>query len=122
MVHRLEIGLKPGSRDPRGEDVARTVRSFLGIPVGRIRTREVYRIDAEITVDEARRVLHELTDPVLQAGALGRLDDGPFDRAIGVAFKPGVTDPVGRSAKVAVEDTLGRRLGDDAAVFTSTLY
>ena len=122
MVHRLEIGLKRGERDPRGEDVARTVRRFLGIPVGRIRTRDVYRVDAGLTVDDARRVLHELTDPVLQAGALGHLDDGPFDQAIEVAFKPGVTDPVGKSARVAVEDTLGRRLPEGAAVFTSTLY
>lgn len=122
MVHRLEIGLKPGRRDSRGEGVARTVRGFLGIPVGRIRTRDVHRIDAGITLDEARRVLHELTDPVLQTGALGRIDDGPFDQAIEVAFKPGVTDPVGKSARVAVEDTLGRALPEGAAVFTSTLY
>ena len=42
--------------------------------------------------------------------------------AVTVAYKPGVTDPVGKSARVAVEDTLGRPLGDDAAVYTSTLY
>jgi phosphoribosylformylglycinamidine synthase subunit PurSL len=122
MATRIEIGSRPGFRDPRGEDAARTVRSFLGIPVERIRTRDVYRIEADLAPREPEKVLAELADPVLQAGAVGRLEDGPFGVAVTVSYKPGVTDPVGKSAKVAVEDTLGRRLGDDAAVYTSVLY
>lgn len=122
VVQRLEIGVRAGLRDPRGEAVARTIRSFLGIPVGRIRTRDVYRVEAPITLAEAEKVLHELTGPILQMGAIGRLHDGPFDFAITVAYKPGVTDPVGKSALVAVEDTLGRDFGDSAAVYSSTLF
>jgi len=121
-VTRIEIGTRGDHRDPRGEETAHAARTILDIPVERVRTRDVYHIDATLTDDESGRVLHELTDPVLHAGALGRLDDGPFDAAVSVGYKPGVTDPVGKSAKVAVEDTLGRRLGDDAAVYTSTLY
>lgn len=122
MVHRIEIGLRPGFRDPRGEAVARKVRGFLGIPVRRVRTRDVYRVEADLTETDARRVLHEFTDPVLQVGALGRLEAEPFDVAVEVAYKPGVTDPVGKSAKVAVADTLGRPLLDDDAVYTSILF
>jgi len=122
MITRIEIATKPGLRDPRGDDVARAAQRFLGIAVARVRTRDVYRIEAELGRAEAERVLHELTDPVLHASALERLEDGPFDAAITVAYKPGVTDPVGKSARIAVEDTLGRSLGADAAVYTSTLY
>jgi phosphoribosylformylglycinamidine synthase II len=122
MVHRLEIATRPTLPDPRGASIAATVRAFLGIPVARVRTRDVHRIEAELSEAEATRVLHEFVDPVSQHGALGRLDDGPFDVAVTVAFKPGVTDPVGRSARVLVEDTLGRKLPDDAAVYTSTMY
>src|SRR5690606_20884809 len=71
---------------------------------------------------EAERFLAELVDPVLQQGALGRLPESDFDYAIEVGYKPGVTDPIGKSARVAIEDTLGRRLADGGAVFTSTLY
>ena len=39
-----------------------------------------------------------------------------------MGLRPGVADPVGKSARVAVEDTLGRRLAEDAAVYTATLY
>jgi phosphoribosylformylglycinamidine synthase len=121
-VTRIEIGTRGDYRDPRGGETAHAARAILGIPVERVRTRDVYHIEAALTADEADRVLHELIDPVLHAGALGRLEDGPFDAAVSVGYEPGVTDPVGKSAKVAVEDTLGRRLGDEAAVYTSTLY
>jgi phosphoribosylformylglycinamidine synthase II len=122
MVHRLEIATRPPLRDPRGAAIAATLRDFLGIPGVSVRTRDVHRIDAPLSENEARRVLHEFVDPVSQHGALGRLDDGPFDVVITVAYKPGVTDPVGKSARVCIEDTLGRKLGDDAAVYTSTMY
>jgi len=122
MVHRLEIGTRPPLTDARGASIAETVRGFLGIPVARVRTRDVHRIDADLSEGDARRVLHEFVDPIAQTGALGRLDDGPFDVAVTVAYKPGVTDPVGKSARVCVEDTLGRALASDAGVFTSTMY
>ncbi|MCK6547390.1 AIR synthase-related protein [Myxococcota bacterium] len=121
-VHRLEIGIRPGFRDPRGDDVRAEVEKFLHLSVARVRTRDVYHVEGDVSGDEAARVLAELTDPIVQTGALGRLDDGPFDFAITVGMKPGVTDPIGRSAKVAVEDTLGRKLGESGAVYTSTLY
>lgn len=121
-LYRIEIGLASGMRDPRGEHVARQVREFLHLPVARVRTRDVYHVAADLTPAEIERVAAELADPVRQRAALGRLDDGPFGVAVRVAYKPGVADPVGRSARVAIEDTLGRSLADDAAVYTSTLY
>jgi phosphoribosylformylglycinamidine synthase len=122
MVHRLEIATRPGLVDPRGTALARTAREFLGISCASVRTRDVYRIEAALSEDETRRVLHEFVDPIAQHGAVGRLDDGPFDVAVTVGYKPGVTDPVGKSARVCIEDTLGRRLGADEAVYTSRLY
>ena len=44
------------------------------------------------------------------------------DAAVHVGYKPGVTDPVAKSFRIAIEDTLGRSLGADAAVFTSRLF
>jgi phosphoribosylformylglycinamidine synthase len=121
-VTRIEIGTRREHPDPRGEEIVRAVRSILGIRVGSVRTRDVYRIEAVLHRGEAERLVHEFADPVLHAGALGRLEDGSFDAAVTVAYKPGVTDPVGKSARVAVADTLGREIGEDAAVYTSTLY
>ncbi len=121
MVLRLEIAGRE-EQDPRGRQVAEQIRSFLGIEVGRVRTRDVYLIEADLHDDDPRRLLQEFVDPVLQRGAIGRLDDGPFDAAVTVGFKPGVTDPVGKSARVAVEDTLGRRLAQGSAVYTGRMF
>ncbi|HEX4822748.1 MAG TPA: AIR synthase-related protein [Candidatus Polarisedimenticolaceae bacterium] len=121
MVHRLEIASRPGLADPRGAALVRAARAFLGLTLRAARTRDVYRIDAALSDEEAARVLHEFVDPVAQRGSLGRHDDGAFDVAVTVGFKPGVTDPVGKSARVCIEDTLGRRLREGEAVYTSTM-
>jgi phosphoribosylformylglycinamidine synthase len=121
-VRRIEIGVRAGLRDPRGEHAARGIREFLHIEVGRIRTHDVYHLEADLSAEELAKVVGELTDPVLNVAAVDRLEDGPFDVAISVAYMPGVTDPVGKSALVAIEDTLGRRVGESAAVYTSVLY
>ncbi len=121
-VHRIEIGVRPSLRDARGEHLAARIRGFLHIPVSRVRSRDVYHLEADLTPAEAGRIAGEFADPVLQAGALGRLADGPFDLAITVGYKPGVADPVGKSALVAVEDALGRSLAPGSAVYTSQLY
>ena len=122
MIHRIEIAVRPPLPDARGEHAAGQIRDFLRIPVAGVRTRDVYHVEAELAPEELDAVVRELTDPVLQHGAAGRLEDAEFDQAISVAYKPGVADPVGRSALVAIEDTLGRRLGGESAVYTSRVY
>ena len=122
MVTRIEIATRSEFVDPRGREIARGVRSFLGIRVTGVRSCDVYHVEADLSADEAERVLHELVDPVLQRGALGCLEQEPCDFVVAAGYKPGVTDPVGKSARVAIEDTLGRELGPDAAVYSSRLY
>jgi phosphoribosylformylglycinamidine synthase len=122
MVTRFEIAVRPGMQDPRGVETAWRIRSLLDIPVESVGTREVYRLDADLRPGEAERVLAAFVDPVSQLGGLGRLEGDDFDVAVAVGYKPGVTDPVGKSALVAVEDTLGRSLGEEAAVYTGRLY
>ncbi len=121
MTHRIEIAVRPGRTDARAAHIHDRIRRFLHRDVASVRTRDVYHVDADLTEAEASRFRDELTDPVLQVGAVGRLDDGPFDAAVTIAYKPGVTDPVGKSARVAVQDTLGRELPADAAVYSSVM-
>ncbi|HSN91092.1 MAG TPA: AIR synthase-related protein, partial [Anaeromyxobacteraceae bacterium] len=119
---RIEIGIRPGFADSRGASVARKIREHLGIQVGSVRTRDVYLVEPALPEADARRVAEEFAGPVVRRGAVGRLEDGPFDVVVSVGYRPGVTDPVGKSARVAIEDLLGRPLGEHAAVYTSRLY
>ena len=122
MVTRIEIGLKRGVRDPRGEGVAARARDFLHLPVRSCQTRDVYKIDAEMRAGEARRIRAAFADPVITKTAAGRLPPPPFDWMIEVAFKPGVTDNVGRTARVIVADMLGRDLAEGEDVYTGVQY
>lgn len=122
MITRLEITDRPDRIDSRGDQAARRIRAHLGIPVERVRTCDVYHVEARLEEGEAEKVLRELVDPVLQVGALGRIDPPDFDVAVSVSYLPGVTDPVGKSALVAVADTLGRPLEPDAAVYSSRVF
>ena len=119
---RLEIGLKPGVPDARGAGVAHAIRTHLGLNVGEVETRDIYTFDAALSGEQIERVRREFTDPVIQASGAGRLEARPFDWLILVGFKPGVTDNVGRTARQALGDILGRRLAEDETVHTSTAY
>ena len=121
-VTRIEIATRPGFADSRGLAVARALREHLGIAVSAVRTRDVYHVEPALPPGEARRVAEEFAGPVVRQGAVGRIEDGPFDVAVAVGYRPGVTDPVARSARVAIEDLLGRSLGERGAVYTSRLY
>jgi phosphoribosylformylglycinamidine synthase len=122
MVTRIEIATREPFKDARGDETARRISEFLGVPVARVRTRDVYKIEGALEPADAEAVCREFTDPVTQVGALGRVPGGDFDVAVAVGLRPGVTDSVGKSARIAVEDTIGRPLGSGAAVYTSRLY
>ncbi len=122
MVHRIEIGYRPGVRDAAGEGVAERVRTFLGLPVEGVRTRAVFKVHAALQPSEVEAVRRDFTDPVIERSAVGRLDAPPFHWALTVGYKPGVTDNVGRTSKTAIEDILGRHLPDAAAVYTERQF
>jgi phosphoribosylformylglycinamidine synthase len=119
---RIEIGTRAGFPDARGASVAARIRAHLDLPVTAVRTRDVYHVTPALAPDEARRVADDFAGPVLREGAVDRLPGEDFDVAVHVGFRPGVTDPVGKSAGVAIEDLLGRSLGPGARVYSSRLY
>jgi phosphoribosylformylglycinamidine synthase subunit PurSL len=121
-VTRIEVGTRPGFTDSRGASVSRRIREHLGIEVSGVRTRDVYHVEPALPPSDAERVAREFAGPVVRHGAVGRIDDGPFGVAVSVGYRPGVTDPVAKSARVAIEDLLGRSLGPSAHVYTSRLY
>ena len=79
MVHRIETGLREGVTDPRGNAARDSMRGFLGLPVKRVRTRDVFKIDASLSPEEADRVRLEFTDPVIQESVCGALPAADAD-------------------------------------------
>ncbi|MDP2991410.1 MAG: phosphoribosylformylglycinamidine synthase, partial [Kiritimatiellota bacterium] len=103
MAYRIEIGLKRGVPDARGRGAAARAMSALRLPVKSIQTRTIYQLDARLSRDQLEAVREAFTDPVIEIAAIGRLRPPPFDWLIEVGFKPGVTDNVGRTARVALQ-------------------
>ena len=119
---RIEIVFLPDARDARGEAVTAKAARDLGIELQRTETRDIYLLDCDLTGEEVERIARAFEDPVVQRAHFGAAPAEPFTWALTVGFKPGVTDNVGRSAKVAVEDLLGRTLADKDRIFTATGY
>lgn len=123
MSQRIEIGLKEKVRDARGESIVAKARQTLGMRLQSAQTRTVYKIDAEVSDAEVESIRHFFCDPVIEVAAVGRLP-GPanFEWLIEIAYKPGVTDNVGRTARVALQDVIGRSISESAQVYTSIQY
>ncbi len=122
MTIRIEIANKARVPDSRGAAAASRARSFLHLPVTSCRTRDVYKLDIVLSARQAHELRRVFTDPIVAVSALGKLPPPRFDWLIEIGFKPGVTDNVGRTARLVVEDTLGRQLGKEEGVYTSVQY
>ncbi|OGP73602.1 MAG: phosphoribosylformylglycinamidine synthase II [Deltaproteobacteria bacterium RBG_16_49_23] len=123
MPHRIEIGLKKGIRDPLGEKVRRRIENDLGLAVESVRTISVFTLDIELSGEELEKVATgPFLDPIIQQCRIDQPLADDFDWLAEVGFKPGVTDNVGKTAREAIEWRLGKRLGDEEKVYTSTQY
>ncbi|MBA7619711.1 Phosphoribosylformylglycinamidine synthase subunit PurL [subsurface metagenome] len=124
MIYLIQVGYKKGVSDARALRTAGQIRDYLGIPVERVETRNLYRVEAELSRSEVELSARELfIDPVVQEYAINQgLDDEGYDYSIIVSFKPGVTDNVGRTAALALADLLQRKMKQAEGVSTAVQY
>lgn len=123
MAYRIEVGLKPGIRDARGEKIKRRIIGDLQIPVLAVDTVDVYTVDAALSRWEIEFIAQgPLIDPIIQEYSINKPLRHDFDWVIEVGYKPGVTDNVGRTAKEAIELIIQRKFAATEGVYTSVLY
>lgn len=111
-------------KDARGEGVASQIRDFLGISVGSVETRNIYTLESRLDDEKIQLAREELfVDSQIHNSAVDQnLEAEEFDYAINVSFKPGVTDNVGRTTKQALEEILGKKLGEDERATSNMQY
>ena len=123
MVYRIEIGLKDGVPDARGRGVLHRAAGALKMEIAECRTRDVYKVAADIDEHTAAAIRKTFADPVVAESAMGRLPPPEsFDWVLEIGFKPGVTDNVGRTARGALKDIVGRELAWEEQVYTCIQY
>ncbi len=123
MACRIEVGVKPGLSDPAGDSFLRRIGAQLGIKGCKsVRVLSVYTIDAELSGEEISRLGSSLfSDPITEMFSSNKplFEAKKFDYAVSVGFKPGVKDNAGDTSREAIEELLGRKVGN---VYTSRHY
>ncbi len=123
MPNRIEIALKPGVRDARGERIKREIEHFLHLAVAEVRTIDVYTVDAVLTSQELELAASgPFCDPVIQGWSIDRPLAAGFDYIVEVGFRPGVTDNVGRTAREALAYLTGRPFAAGEGVYYAVQY
>ena len=123
MIHRIEVGFKPGIKDALGEKTQRKIIEHLGINVESVETVEIYTVEGNVTDEDAERIARgPLSDPVIQQCAVNKGIAKDFTWLIEVGFKPGVTDNVGKTAREAIELFLANDRTGSVDVYTSRQY
>ena len=108
MIYRIEVAFKEGVTDAAGESVRSRILEHLGIRVERVRTIEVYTLDADIDSQQADFLRETLfTDPIIQESSLNVPLERDFSWMIEVGYRPGVTDNVGKTSVEGIKDVLG---------------
>ncbi|MDR0828296.1 MAG: phosphoribosylformylglycinamidine synthase [Desulfovibrio sp.] len=122
MLITLETRLKNHLDDCQGRNLVQRIRAALGLEIEAARLTRAYIVDGLEREDLQKAVdCAALHDPVLQEAALG-----PFptdaDWIIEAAFRPGVTDNEGRTARDTLALVLGLETKDAISVYTATRY
>ncbi len=124
MAHRIEVNALSNELDIRGNNVKSTIEDLFNIKLDFVRTKQAYTIDTKLKPNELKILEDELfVDKVIESATKnldGRYED--FDWVVFVGYKPGVTDNVGKTAKLAVEEILGRKFKENEGVYTSIQY
>lgn len=123
MAIRIEVAYKDWFKDAPGERIKRRLVRDLGLNVQKVRIVDVYTIDGDLpkeTIELLRR--DGFCDPVIQVAYCGEPYPIVGDWAIEVAFKPGVTDNVGRTAKEVIEAISDYKFRKGEGVYTSRVY
>lgn len=121
LASKIIVAFKRGEADPLGHGLEKTIKRFLGINAKSVRTRRAYIINADLKQAEVDALQKNLfVDPVTEC-SVRDMDNG-FDWLVEVGYKPGVTDPVGRSAAIAVNQAIKKDLDSGSGVATATQY
>lgn len=114
----IAVTLKPSFPCPRAKELVRQIRRDLGLEVESVQLAPVYKIHKNLTAHE----LHEIAHRVLLDAETQTTELPDFDWCLEVSLKPGLTDNLGMTAQVSIEDFLGATFSPHERVQSSMRY
>ncbi len=123
-VHKIEV--IPKTSDSRAEQLLRLWGEQTKGKVKTVWLRDAYTITKPLDSKQAGNVAAMLTNPVTQTVEVHPdtrhgVPQEAFDWSIEIGYLPGVTDNVGHTARVSIEDLLGTPFVDQEAVYSSQI-
>jgi len=104
-LFRVEISMKDGFRDPRGEALQKDVCDLGITTVKQVRVSDIYLLERNLDEIEVRRICEELlADPVVEEYSYNEVPLPQGSHLIEVAYNPGVIDPVEESVRKGIRD------------------
>jgi phosphoribosylformylglycinamidine synthase len=106
-LFRIEVSVKSGLPDPRGEALKADIRDLGIATVSRVSVSNIYLLEGGLSQEEVAIICRELlADPLVEEYSVG---DAPLlamadAQAVEVAYNPGVMDPVEESVKKGIRD------------------
>ncbi len=108
MIHKIEVFLKDGIPDVRGQGLVKDIADLGITKVTAVSVVDVYWLDGNLAVQTLKTIGEELlADPITQEFRTGRAESDKSTRdiqSIVVAYNPGVSDPVEGTVMKAVRD------------------
>ncbi len=117
--HLVSISLLPRFSDPRAQEIVNAIR-FLGIQAEQAKIIQVYRIYKQLTSDQLVQVIERvLLDPIIEQVEETHFE---YDWSLEIRLKPGLTDNLGITAQISIEDFLGFPFAENEKVQSATRY
>ena len=118
--HLVGISLRPHLIDSQAADLVHLIRKFLQIEVEQIQIVQLYRIHKSLAGEQLERIVERvLIDPVMERLHTG---DPGFDWSLEIRLKPGLTDNLGITAQISIEDFIKAPFAPAEKVLSATRY
>lgn len=118
MPKRIEVKFKDNIKDPRASWLAALLRDEMKVKVIKVAVIDAYSLDADFDDSELEFFGREVFGDCVMQEYTYKKPFLPEAWRIEVGYKPGVTDNVGKTAKEAVHDALGKNVN----VYSSVVY
>lgn len=110
MPTRIEVKFKDGIFDPRAKRLVEILQNEFGVAIKQLAVIEAYNFDSELNENELEFLGKEVfADSIVQEYNYKK---SFFENCwrIEIGFLPGTTDNVGKTAKDAIKDALGKEI------------
>ncbi|MBU3965401.1 phosphoribosylformylglycinamidine synthase [Patescibacteria group bacterium] len=102
----------PGIIDAFAKSIVKKAKDYLGLAIKNSRTTKIYTIQGKMSAEETNTILEKIFQKPTKAVMVNRSLIGAFSTAVWWGLKLGVKDTEGEVAKEAIEEILGRKIGN----------